>query len=289
MTGLGFGGYALAEPFRLNMTRYAVTPSRWPSGLALRVAVVADLHVCEPWMNMARVNQIVARTNAAAPDVILLLGDYVPSRRMRKFSRVIPHDEWALALAQLRAPLGVHAVLGNHDWWEHIDVQRRRAGPTAAGEALKRAGIPVYQNDAIKLRKAPHDFWLAGLGDQWAFWPRNKKERADVIPYRGVDDIDATLALVTDDAPVILMAHEPDAFADLTDRVALTVSGHTHGGQINMLGYTPIVPSRYGSRFVYGHVNEGERDLIVSGGLGLSGLPLRFGVPPEVVVIDVSA
>ncbi len=289
MTGLGFGGYALAEPFRLNMTRYVVTPSRWPSGLALRVAVVADLHVCEPWMNMARVNQIVARTNAAAPDVILLLGDYVPSHRMLKFSRMIPHDEWAASLAKLNAPLGVHAVLGNHDWWEHTVVQSRRSGPTAAGEALKRAGIPVYENDAIKLHKGPDDFWFAGLGDQWAFWPRNKKERADVIPYRGVDDIDATLSQVTDDAPVILMAHEPDAFADMTDRVALTVSGHTHGGQINMLGFTPIVPSRYGSRFVYGHVNEGERNLIVSGGLGVSGLPLRFGVPPEVVVIDVTA
>ena len=228
--GMGIGGYALAEPFRLNVTPYRLSPPNWPTGLGLRVAILADLHVCEPWMGLARLRQVVRRTNALAPDVVLLLGDYVPSNRIAKLSRHVPNDVWAGVLSDLTAPLGTHAVLGNHDWWER-DVQIRRAGPTPAGEALMRAGIPVYENKAIKLTKDGHDVWLAGLGDQWAFWPRSRRERRRKIPYSGVDDLNATLAQVPDGAPVIMMAHEPDVFARMPDRVSLTVSGHTHGGR----------------------------------------------------------
>ena len=94
---------------------------------------------------------------------------------------------------------------------------------------------------------------------------------------------------MTDDAPVILMAHEPDIFPHVPDRVALTVSGHTHGGQIRMLGYAPVVPSRFGNRYVYGHIVEQKRHLIVSAGLGCSGLPVRFGATPEIVMIELAA
>ena len=285
-----FGGVALAEPFRLSVTRYRLTPRRWPDGMTLRIAVIADLHACDPWMSLARIEQIVARTNAIAPDMVLLLGDFVASSRIAKMSRLVPHDTWAAALARLEAPLGVHAVLGNHDWWEDIAVQDRRAGPTPAGDALQRAGLKVYENEAVRLMAGDHPFWLAGLGDQWAFWPLPENyeafRRRGKIDYEGVHDLAGTLAKVTDDAPLILMAHEPDIFATLTDRVSLTVSGHTHGGQVNLAGFTPIVPSRYGSRYVYGHIVEGGRDLIVSGGLGVSGLPIRFGRPPEIVVIE---
>ena len=70
-------------------------------------------------------------------------------------------------------------------------------------------------------------------------------------------------------------------------RVALTLSGHTHGGQVRLFGYSPIVPSGYGNRFAYGHVVETGRNLIVSGGLGCSILPIRFGVPPEIVEVEI--
>ncbi len=285
-----FGGYALAEPYRLNVTRYNLTPPGWPADLALRVAVIADLHICEPWMNLDRVRRIVARTNALAPDVILLLGDYVAGYRMSRFSRHVPHDDWARELAALAAPLGVHAVLGNHDWWDEIEVQRRRSGPTRAGDALERAGLKLYENDVLRLEKNGRGFWLAGLGDQWAFWPKPEdyasfKARGK-IDYEGVHDLAGTLAKVTDDAPVILIAHEPDIFPQVPARVSLTLSGHTHGGQVNLFGFTPVVPSKYGSRYVYGHIVEDARHLIVSGGLGCSALPIRFGAPPEIVAIE---
>lgn len=287
------GGYAVAEPFRLNVTRYRVSPRNWPKGLSLRLAVIADLHVCEPWMNLERVSRIVARTNALGADAILLLGDYIPSSRMRKISALIPganpvpDDDWAGALGRLSAPLGVHAVLGNHDWWQDAGAMARRAGPTAAGEALQRAGINLLENQAVRFEKDGQGVWIAGLGDQWAFFALNFEEAKKTgFPYEGIHDVAGTLAQVTDDGPVIMMAHEPDIFASMPERVSLTLSGHTHGGQVRLLGYAPVVPSRFGRRYDYGHIVEDGRHLVVSGGLGCSVLPIRFGVPPEIVVVD---
>jgi len=283
----GFGGYALAESWRLHVTRYAMLPPRWPAGLGLKVAVIADIHACEPWMSAPRVRQIVARTNALEPDLVLLLGDYVAGQRMTMLSKKVPDAEWAEALAALKAPLGVHAVLGNHDWWEDREVQARRTRTIGARVALENVGIRVYENDVLRLEKDGRPFWLAGLGDQWAYiLPRLT---VDHRAFEGVDDLPGTLAKVTDDAPVLMMAHEPDIFPEVPDRVALTISGHTHGGQVQLFGFAPLVPSRYGRRYVYGHIEEGGRNLIVSGGLGCSGLPIRFGRPPEIVLIDVGA
>ncbi|WP_439544362.1 metallophosphoesterase [Hyphomicrobium sp.] len=286
-----FGGYGLAEPYRLGVTRYAVSPPDWPTGLALRIAIITDLHICEPWLGMDRLRQIVARTNALMPDMVFLLGDFVPGGRMARFGRVIPHAEWAEALAHLKAPLGVHAVLGNHDWWEDIEVQERRGGPIKARQALEAAGIPVYENDAVRLEKDGLPFWVAGLGDQWAFWPTVDPNTFDFRgdAYEGVDDLDGTLEKVTDDAPVLLMVHEPDIFPEVPKRVALTLAGHTHGGQVRVFGYAPVVPSRYGQRYLFGHIVEEERNLIVSAGLGCSSLPIRFGAPPEIVLVTVES
>ena len=131
------------------------------------------------------------------------------------------------------------------------------------------------------------------MGDQWAFWarPGEADELATDSPYRftGTDDLPKTLAQITDDAPVVLMAHEPDIFPNVPDRVSLTISGHTHGGQVRIFGYSPVVPSRYGTRYIYGHKIEDGRNLIVSGGLGCSSVPLRFGSPPEIVVIELGS
>jgi predicted MPP superfamily phosphohydrolase len=82
------------------------------------------------------------------------------------------------------------------------------------------------------------------------------------------------------------MAHEPDIFPQVPRRVAVTLSGHTHGGQVRLLGYAPIVPSKFKDRYVYGHIVEEGRHLVVSGGIGCSGLPVRFGSPPEIVVVE---
>ncbi|MEZ5787680.1 MAG: metallophosphoesterase [Xanthobacteraceae bacterium] len=264
-----------------HVVRYDVRPPRWPATLDLTIALIADLHACKPWMDQERIAGIVARTNALGADMIVLLGDYVASHRFIT-GRLEP-AEWAEPLKDLRAPLGVHAVLGNHDWWQDEQVRRFGKGPPASKGALEAVGIPVYENDAVRITKNGQAFWLAGLGDQLAFVMTRAPDRPDRV---GVDDLPRTLAQITDDAPVILMAHEPDIIMEVPERVALTLSGHTHGGQVRLLGWAPVVPSDYGSRFAYGHICE-PRDIVVSGGLGCSGLPIRFGMPPEIVLVRV--
>jgi predicted MPP superfamily phosphohydrolase len=285
-TGIGLAGYAFGvEPlYRLSVTTYRVTPRQWPPGLRVRLAIVADLHAHRYSMPLARIEEIVAATNALDADAVLLLGDYMSGKYWA--SPRIAAEDWAPVLGQLRAPLGVHAVLGNHDWWEEPDAQRLRRGPVPSRLHLEKAGIPVYENDVVRLTKDGQPFWLAGLADQIAFLTGIVDGR---MIFQGLDDLPGTLAKVTDDAPVILMAHEPDIFPKVPDRVALTLSGHTHGGQVRLFGWSPIVPSEFGNRYAYGHVIEDERHLIVSGGLGCSILPVRFGVPPEIVVVELGA
>ena len=111
--------------------------------------------------------------------------------------------------------------------------------------------------------------------------------RNPAVGFRGIDNLPGTLSQVSTDDPVILMVHEPDIFTQVPDRVSLTLAGHTHGGQLRLpLVWPALVPSEYGARFAYGHVREGGRDLIVSGGLGTSIVPLRLGVPPEILRIE---
>lgn len=276
------GTYALAiEPMRLAVTRYRIAPrAPWPRGLRLRIAALADVHACEPWMGAERIRAIVETTNALGADLIVLLGDYVTGQRY--VTRDVDAAEWAPLLGGLQAPLGTYAVLGNHDWWEDRKAQRLGRGPTIAGAALEGAGVRVLENRAVALTKGGHRFWLAGLGDQLALLPGRRRYGHARI---GLDDLPGTLAPIPADAPAILLAHEPDIFPQVPARIALTLSGHTHGGQVRLFGYSPVVPSRFRNRYAYGHVRE-HTDLIVSGGLGCSIMPVRFGVPPEIVVVD---
>lgn len=280
------GGYAFGySPMRApKIVRYAPAIPNWPSDLNLRIAVIADIHACDPWMSAERITSIAQATNALEPDLVVLLGDYVAGHVLVR--RQVPWQAWGDALGTLSAPLGVHAILGNHDWWEDADAMARKSGPTFSHHALERAGITLYENDALKLEKNGQGFWLAGLGDQLAFLPVYGWDRSANI---SLDDLPGTLAKVTDDDPVILLAHEPDIFPQVPERVALTLCGHTHGGQVRLFGHSPVVPSQYGNRFAYGHVVEENRHLIVSGGLGCSIMPVRFGMPPELVLVELGS
>lgn len=278
----GSGAYAFGiEPaILLRVARYAPQLPGWPPGLSLKVAALADIHVAEPYMSLSRVEEIVETTNALKPDLVVLLGDYANSHRL--ITRRVPLPDFAAVAAGLEAPLGTYAILGNHDWWDDHQAQRDRRGPVEAARALESRGIRVLENDAVRLVKDGRPFWLLGLGDQLAFFAHGGG-------FHGRDDLPGTLARVTDDAPALLLAHEPDIFPRVPSRVSLTLSGHTHGGQVRLFGYSPVVPSAYGNRYAYGHVVEGGRHLIVSGGLGTSKLPIRLGVPPEIVQVTLGA
>lgn len=263
----GTAAYAAMEAANgLAITDYRLTPPGWPPGQKLSIAVVADLHAGGPNMGVARIRQVVDAANALACDLTVLLGDFFATHRF--ITEAVPHPAWAAELARLRAPLGVHAILGNHDWW--YDIKGVRA-------ALAQVRIPVMENDALLLGESGRRFWLAGLGDQLAY-------RIGHSQFEGVDDLPGTLKKVATDDPVILLAHEPDIFPHVPGRVALTLAGHTHGGQIRLPLVPPFwAPSAYGARFAYGHIVERNRHMIVSGGLGTSKVPLRLGMPPEIV------
>ncbi len=147
--GVSLAAYAtVIEPWlRLVLAEYRPRPPGWPADLPLSVAVLADLHAGEPLMPLARIEAIVAAANALRPDLIVLLGDYAASHRY--VTRPVPMREVARALAALRAPLGVHAIAGNHDWWDDPEAMRRRgAVPPAWSRVLEEAGLPVMSNAA---------------------------------------------------------------------------------------------------------------------------------------------
>jgi uncharacterized protein len=280
LTGLMTGTYALAiEPgFRLNTTVYAFTPPRWTPGLKLRIVMLADPHCVEPHMPLSRWKRIIAAANALQPDIHLLMGDYVAGHFFR--TGVVKVADIAEAATALIAPLGTFGICGNHDWWDDLTAQKNQLGPTIAEKAFVNAGIPMLENKVLQLQKDGMPFWLSGTSSLVAF-KTSRKGRFD-----SGANLKAALAGVTDDAPIIHLAHEPDLFVDIPDRVSLTLSGHTHGGQVRIFGYSPVTPSSYGNRFAYGHIIENGRHLVVSGGLGCSIAPIRFGMPPEIVVLE---
>ena len=267
------GAYAAVEAASdLVITRYRPVPPGWPANHRLNITVISDLHAGGPNMGIARVAQVVDAANALGSDLVVILGDYFATHRF--VTERVPHPAWAAEFARLKAPLGIYAILGNHDWWYDLGGVRR---------AFAGVHLPLMENDAVLLGAPGRRFWLAGLGDQLAHPLGHGK-------YRGADDLTGTLARVTTSDPVILLVHEPDIFVRVPPRVALTLAGHTHGGQIKFPGMAPLwTPSHYGPRFAYGHVVEQDRHMIVSGGLGTSILPLRLGVPPEIVQIELGA
>ena len=245
------------EPRRLVTVRRTLALPGWPPELdGVRLGIASDLHAGAPHAGQRMLARLVERLNGESPDVILLLGDFIDAHPV--WGGRLPPADIARTLSALRAPLGVFAVLGNHDWKQAGDAMWR---------ALEDAGIEVLENRAVRAG----GFHVAGLADLRCRRP----------------DLPATLATVPPGEPVVLLAHDPDVFPYVPDRVALTLSGHLHGGQVAIpVLRRPAIPSRYGERYARGHIVEEERHLFVSSGLGTSGLPLRLLAPPEIVVLE---
>jgi predicted MPP superfamily phosphohydrolase len=257
--------YAVAvEPSRLTVNRQELTIPKWPSALSgLRVAVLSDLHIGSPFWGVPRLAQLVTRVNSEQPDLVLLAGDYLIDGMVG--GTVVPAEPIAAELGRLRAPLGVIAVLGNHDGWH--DGKHMRS-------ALRAHGIVVLEDEVLPIAARGSAFCVLGMADE-EVRARSATQALDLAPP-GV--------------PLLALVHEPDIFVDMDARASLTIAGHTHGGQVKLplLGRL-VVPSRYGQRFAAGHVVERGRHLFVTTGLGTSILPIRFGVPPEVALLTLRA
>ena len=249
------GRLVFREQSELRVRRVPLSLPAWHAE-PLRIAVASDFHAGAPDVDVERLGEIVDVIHAQSPDIVLLPGDFIDQDIA--LGEEIRHEEIASALGRLGAPLGVFAVLGNHDW---VHDGKRMA------RALSDAGIRVLENQAVPVR----DFWIAALGDQMT------REA----------DLEGTLAQVPPDASVLLLAHNPDVFPRVPASVALTVAGHTHGAQVDIpVLRDKVTPSKYGARYAGGHVEEGGRHLYASTGIGTSRLPIRFRAKPEVAVLE---
>lgn len=264
LSAVAGGGYSfLVEPNWLRVRRYDLTTQKWPAKFApLKIAFATDFHVGCPSVGLEETHAIVQKINEIKPDIILLGGDFLISGVL--LGTKIKPAPIAAILGELKAPLGVYSVLGNHDWWEDGQGMWR---------ALEQQNIKVLENNVVHVSRDDGSFWLAGLADDTTRKP----------------DLDATLAQVDNFDPVIMLAHDPAAFMTMNDIPVVTLCGHTHGGQIVIPYVMPlVVPGRAPMKYAYGHIHEQERDLIVSSGIGTSILPVRFGRRPEVVEINIT-
>ncbi|MBF9033027.1 metallophosphoesterase [Rhodobacterales bacterium HKCCE2091] len=259
------------------VVRHRVESPHW-RGAPLSAVVFSDLHVVAPWSSLSAVARAVARINALGPDIVLVPGDFIADPKLP--GRRADPDEIVTQLERLDAPLGVFATLGNHDWADCRVAAESGYRRNSVREALAGSRIRHLENDAARIERDGGDFWLAGVDSIIGEGSLNRT--------RPKHDLDAALAPVPGDADVVLMAHEPDLWVEERPQAALTVSGHTHGGQIAFGRWRPLTPSRYGSAYAHGRFQRDGRHLVVSGGFGYTAVPIRIGVPPELTWIDLS-
>jgi predicted MPP superfamily phosphohydrolase len=261
LAGLTFWAI-LIEPNRLIVHQETIQIANWPKELSgLRIAVISDIHSGATFINERKLREIVELTNQQNPDLIVLLGDYMSPNSWHSH-RVEP-EVTAAGLKDLRAPLGVYSVLGNHDWWYNGEKVRH---------AFEKNGITVLENEVAELKWHDKSFWLAGLADLWTR-PQHISE---------------TVAKVPSGETTIALTHNPDIFPSIPRGVPLLLAAHTHGGQVNLpLIGTPIVPSDFGQKYTSGHVFENDHHMFVTTGIGTSILPLRFRVTPEIVILSI--
>jgi uncharacterized protein len=260
VAGVALAGWGYRTAVREPLVRETqVRLAGWPQGQRpLRIVLMSDLHVQGPDMPPERLARIVAQVNGLRPDLVLIAGDLAGDRQLA--TRWYSEAESAAPLAGLRAPLGVVAVLGNHDHWRNAEAARR---------ALAGAGVHLLSNDAVRLGPLA----VGGLDDD----------------FTGRDDLPRTLARMRAVGGVpVLLSHSPDPFPDLPPGIGLMLAGHTHCGQIRLpLVGAPTYESRHGARYGCGRIDEEGRTLIVSAGLGTSVLPLRLGAAPDLWLIEV--
>lgn len=264
VTGAATAAHAsLIAPQQLAVRRYDLPMVDLPAALdGLRIVHISDTHY-GPFIGLPYLQGVVAQVNALKPDFIALTGDYT-----HRSPRTI--DPGIGVLAGLKARLGIAAVLGNHDHWE---------GAQACRDRFASFGVPMVDNTRLflspeGLSHAPREAALcvSGLGDYW----------------EGTTDHAAALDGVPEAMPRIVLAHNPDsAEADANGRrMDLMLSGHTHGGQIAVPWRGAlVVPSAYGTKYAGGWVGGPQCPVIVSRGVGMTVMPIRFLVPPEIGVI----
>ncbi|MBV9932293.1 MAG: metallophosphoesterase [Alphaproteobacteria bacterium] len=258
----GLAAWMFAEARRMPVLRETtIDLPGYPEGAKpLRVVLLGDTHMGGPDQSPARLRSIVAAVNALHPDLILLAGDYKGEPKLPGFAYA--REAGAAPLGGLKAPLGVIAVLGNHDHWDNAAAWTR---------LLEAEGITVLRNQAA--RRGP--IVVGGIDDAYS-------EHADFARTMA-----AAEAL---GGPIVLLSHGALPFRQSAGPLPPFLAAHTHCGQIALPFLGPVyLPYKHPIRYACGRYDEPGRTIVVSGGVGTSNLPLRLNAPPDYWLITFRA
>jgi uncharacterized protein len=271
ITGWGYWN-ATRDPMVRTAT---LQVANWPvDAMSTKVLLISDTHVAGPDMPPERLRRILKQLNSLKPDLILLAGDYISEKRVS--TRLYTPKELAAPFAELKAPLGVLAVMGNHDHWADVN---------AIALELQKNGVTVLDNSAARVGP----LIIGGIDDEFT------QHDNMAATFAAMDALEAArepgLYPGPEPLPRILLTHGPDVVPDLPSPVAGVFTGHTHCGQIVL----PVIGalgnvSRYGDRFACGDIKDkrpsgGSQQVYVSAGLGTSIVPIRFGAHPDVWLV----
>lgn len=258
MGGGGTYGYSsLIERHRVTVDRHDVRLALGSKGpTKLRAVGLTDFHF-DPLFEEEYLAEVVRRTNALKPDIVMLTGDYIShtSRRFEEFGKIVGGFE---------ATCGVYACMGNHDHWHQ---------PGRIQDVLERQGIDVLVNRHTRVPCAGGEVVLTGLQSVWGGTPNW------AVASKGLKPEDRTLVLV----------HEPDYATYLggEERIVFLTSGHTHGGQIRLPGIGALRLPSWGKRYEAGFYNVKNIQLYVNRGIGTIQYHVRFMCPPEIACFDI--
>lgn len=270
------------EPSLLVVRHSTLRIEDWdPAFDGLKIVVLGDIHGGSNNVTVEKLKLVVQRVNEQQPDLIVMLGDYVsenvedqpPSRVGLK----MPIETVAQGLSGMRARYGVFAVLGNHDGLY---------GDDAVAAELTRVGYRVLRHEVAAIERDGSRIRIFGMIDHLKLnrpWIETSNEARSILDASGRGNL-------------IVLQHSPDLLPVISGDLAISpdlklmLSAHTHGGQVWMPIFgRPVVPSTYGQKYASGHTKQNGVDLFVTSGIGTSVLPLRFAVPPEIVVLTVTS
>lgn len=266
------GGKGFLNRRNLELVKLRVHLKRLPSAFdGLKVGQITDIHA-GPLVPSGLIREGVDLIMAKRPDLIVLTGDFVSGATKILWTTYggfkERHYNYCMEeLGRLKAPLGVFAVLGNHDFWSGPEVTSKVA------RGLEGIGVRVLRNEAVSLETESQHLYIVGVDDYW----------------ESSYSLTKALEGIPEDVCRILLSHNPDVnenIASSNKSIDFIISGHTHGGQIVLpfIG-APYLPSPFGQQYRAGLVRDGARQTYVSRGLGLFFVPFRLNCPPDVSVI----
>lgn len=245
------------EPKMIRLTKHTINHQLIPKSFdSMKIVQFSDTHL-GPFYSIDQLSEVIEKINATKPDIVLFTGDLLDEPNKFPFPKIIPP-----ILSQLHAPSGKFCIYGNHDHGGY--------GTEIYKEIMEQGGFTLLKNDSSIISKNEENIVIAGLDDAMLGKPDYSHTFSSLSPE----------SLFT-----ILLVHEPDVAPQTAHHGAhIQLSGHSHGGQIQMPFLGPIITPPLGSKYYEGIHTIDNLTLYVNRGLGTTRLPFRFFATPEISV-----